>query len=137
MTLGLFWSRYELELHEKNLREIDAKYTYLIHYEMWNWLIAKIPEKVQVQILRGHNHGEGSWSCRQWVEHMLEWLKENKPADVYNAVLDKIEIVRSQKQNVMWRVPCLMPSWQRCRLPGISSPFHPEPRMSKLAEVNS
>ena len=27
---------------------------------------------------------------------MLEWLKENKPADVYNAVLDKIEIVRSQ-----------------------------------------
>ena len=45
MTLGLFWSRYELELHEKNLREIDAKYTYLIHYEMWNWLIAKIPEK--------------------------------------------------------------------------------------------
>ena len=96
MTLGLFWSRYELELHEKNLREIDAKCTYLIHYEMWNWLIAKIPEKVQVQILRGHNHGEGSWSCRQWVEHMLEWLKENKPADVYNAVLDKIEIVRSQ-----------------------------------------
>ena len=27
MTIGLFWSRYELELHEKNLREIDAKYT--------------------------------------------------------------------------------------------------------------
>ena len=79
MTIGLFWSRYELELHEKNLREIDAKYTFLIHYEMWNWLIAKIPEKVQIQILRGHNHGEESWSCRQWVEHMLDWLKENKP----------------------------------------------------------
>lgn len=27
---------------------------------------------------------------------MLDWLKENKPADIYNAVLDKIAIVRSQ-----------------------------------------
>lgn len=96
MTLGLFWSRYELELHEKHLREIDAKYEYLIQYEKWNWLIAKIPEKVQIQILHGHNHGDGSWSCRQWVEHMLGWLKENKPADIYDAVIDKIFIVRSQ-----------------------------------------
>ena len=36
MTLGLFWSRYELELHAKRLREIDAKYTFLIEYQKWN-----------------------------------------------------------------------------------------------------
>ena len=134
MTLGLFWSRYELELHEKNLREIDAKYTYLIHYEMWNWLIAKIPEKVQVQILRGHNHGEGSWSCRQWVEHMLEWLKKTSlPMCIMPSSIKSKLSAPSQwkKPNVMWLVPCPMPSWQKCRLPVISSPFHPEPRMSK------
>ncbi|MBC3536978.1 hypothetical protein [Megasphaera hominis] len=96
MTLGLFWSRYELELHGQHLREIDAKYEYLIQYEMWNWLIAKIPEKVQIQILRGHNHGEQSWSCHDWVIHMLEWLKENKSAEVYDAVIDKISIVKAQ-----------------------------------------
>lgn len=45
MTLGLFWSRYELELHAKRLREIDAKYTFLIEYQKWNWLVSKVPEK--------------------------------------------------------------------------------------------
>lgn len=76
MTLSLFWSRYTLELHERHLRDVDAMYRYVIAREKWNWFLSQIPEKEQVQILRGHNHGDESWSCRKWLDHMLEWMKE-------------------------------------------------------------
>ena len=79
MTLGLFWSRYELELHAKRLREIDAKYTFLIEYQKWNWLVSKVPEKAQIQLLRGHNHGDDCWTCQDWRQHMIDWINENKP----------------------------------------------------------
>ncbi|KMO86840.1 hypothetical protein AB840_05840 [Megasphaera cerevisiae DSM 20462] len=93
MTLSLFWSRYTLELQEQHIRDVDALYRYLIAREKWNWFLAKIPEQEQVKILRGHNHGDGAWSCRKWLNHMLEWIRENKPAAVYDAVIDKIHIM--------------------------------------------
>ncbi len=75
MTLSLFWSRYTLELREQHLRDVDELYHYLIARERWNWFLAKIPEQAQIQILRGHNHGEDSWTCRKWLDHMLDWIK--------------------------------------------------------------
>ena len=89
MTLSLFWSRYTLELREQHLRDVDELYHYLIARERWNWFLAKIPEQAQIQILRGHNHGEDSWTCRKWLDHMLDWIKENKPPAVYDAVIGK------------------------------------------------
>ncbi len=91
MTLSLFWSRYVLELHEQHAREIDSLYMYLIAHEKWNWLLAKIPETVQVQLLRGHNHGEGTWTCRKWLASMEDWIKENKSPAVYAAVESRIQ----------------------------------------------
>lgn len=96
MTLSLFWSRYTLELHERHLRDVDAMYRYVIAREKWNWFLSQIPEKEQVQILRGHNHGNESWSCRKWLDHMLEWIKENKPAAVYDAVAERIRAIDSK-----------------------------------------
>ena len=93
MTLGVFWARYDLVLHAKRLREIDAKYTFLIEYQKWNWLVSKVPEKAQIQLLRGHNHGDDCWTCQDWRQHMIDWIKENKPQEVYEAVLDKIQII--------------------------------------------
>ena len=90
MTLSLFWSRYTLELQEQHAREIDAFYMYLIAREKWNWFIAKIPESVQVQLLRGHNHGKEAWTCRKWLLSMENWLKENKSKAVYEAVASRI-----------------------------------------------
>lgn len=94
MTLSLFWSRYTLELREQHLRAVDEKYQYLIARERWNWLLAKIPESEQIRILRGHNHGDAAWTCKVWLEHMIEWIRENKSTAVYEAVLDKIEIIK-------------------------------------------
>ena len=96
MTLSLFWSRYTLELHERHLRDVDAMYRYVIAREKWNWFLSQIPEKEQVQILRGHNHGDESWSCRKWLDHMLEWMKENKPAAVYEAVAERVRAMESK-----------------------------------------
>lgn len=93
MTLSLFWSRYTLELHERNLRDVDVMYHYIIAREKWDWFLSQIPEKEQVQILRGHNHGDTSWTCRKWLDHMLEWMKENKPAAVYEAVAERVRAV--------------------------------------------
>ncbi|WP_301859307.1 hypothetical protein [uncultured Megasphaera sp.] len=90
MTLSLFWSRYTLELQERHLRDVDALYRYVIAREKWNWLLAKIPESEQIRILRGHTHGDASWSCRKWLDHMLEWIKENKPETVYQAVVERV-----------------------------------------------
>ena len=81
MTLSLFWSRYTLELHDRHIRAIDEMYQYLIAREKWNWFLAKIPEQEQVRILRGHNLGAEAWTCRKWLDHMLEWIKENKPLE--------------------------------------------------------
>lgn len=94
MTLSLFWSRYILELREQHLRAIDEKYQYVIAGERWNWLLAKIPESEQIRILRGHNHGDTAWTCKVWLEHMIEWIRENKSTAVYEAILDKIEIIK-------------------------------------------
>lgn len=96
MTLSLFWSRYTLELHERNLRDVDVMYHYTIAREKWDWFLSQIPEKEQVQILRGHNHGDTSWTCRKWLDHMLEWMKENKPAAVYEAVAERVRAVDSK-----------------------------------------
>lgn len=96
MTLSLFWSRYTLELREQHLRDVDELYHYLIARERWNWFLAKIPEQAQIQILRGHNHGEDSWTCRKWLDHMLDWIKENKPPAVYDAVIDKIHMIEDK-----------------------------------------
>lgn len=96
MTLSLFWSRYTLELHERNLRDVDVMYHYIIAREKWDWFLSQIPEKEQVQILRGHNHGDTSWTCRKWLDHMLEWMKENKPAAVYEAVAERVRAVESK-----------------------------------------
>ena len=96
MALSLFWSRYTLELQERNLRDVDALYHYVIAREKWNWFLSKIPETEQVKILRGHNHGNESWSCRKWLEHMLEWVKENKPAAVYDAVVERIRAIENR-----------------------------------------
>ena len=81
MTLSLFWSRYTLELREQHLRDVDELYHYLIARERWNWFLAKIPEQAQIQILRGHNHGEDSWTCRKWLDHMLDWIKDDMRED--------------------------------------------------------
>ena len=96
MTLSLFWSRYTLELHERHLRDVDAMYRYVIAREKWNWFLSQIPEMEQVQILRGHNHGDESWSCRKWLDHMLEWMKENKPAAVYEAVAERVRAMEAK-----------------------------------------
>jgi hypothetical protein len=96
MTLSLFWSRYILELHEQHVRPIDELYMYLIAREKWNWFLSKIPESEQVQILRGHNHGTDVWTCREWLNHMLEWIKENKPHNIYESVVDKIHIIEDK-----------------------------------------
>lgn len=96
MVLSLFWSRYTLELREQHLREVDELYRYLIAQERWNWFLAKVPEQVQVQILRGHNHGADAWTCRRWLDHMLLWIRENKPAAVYDAVVDKIHLMEEK-----------------------------------------
>lgn len=96
MTLSLFWSRYTLELQEQHLREVDAFYHYLIARERWNWLLAKIPEQDQIKILCGHNHGKDAWTCRTWFDHMLEWIKANKPPAVYDAVVDKIHMIEEK-----------------------------------------
>lgn len=53
-------------------------------------------EQAQIQILRGHNHGEDSWTCRKWLDHMLDWIKENKPPAVYDAVIDKIHMIEDK-----------------------------------------
>ena len=52
-----------------------------------------MPEKAQIQLLRGHNHGDDCWTCQDWRQHMIDWIKENKPQEVYEAVLDKIQII--------------------------------------------
>lgn len=93
MPLSLFWSRYTLELRNQHIRDVDALYQYVIAQERWNWFLAKIPEQEQIKILRGHNHGEGSWTCRKWLDHMLEWIKENKPAAVYDAMVERIDSI--------------------------------------------
>lgn len=93
MTLSLFWSRYTLELHEQHIRPVDELYHYLIAREKWNWFLAKIPEQEQIQILRGHNHGENMWTCRKWLDHMADWIKDNKPPTVYEAVVEKIRLI--------------------------------------------
>ena len=93
MPLSLFWSRYTLELQNQHIRDVDALYQYVIAQERWNWFLAKIPEQEQIKILRGHNHGEGSWTCRKWLDHMLEWIKENKPAAVYDAMVERIDSI--------------------------------------------
>lgn len=103
MTLSLFWSRYTLELRNRHLRDVDALYQYIIAREQWNWFLAKIPEQEQIKILRGHNHGEGSWTCRIWLEHMQEWLKENKPAAVYDAIAERIVSIAKKPQEDLER----------------------------------
>lgn len=96
MTLSLFWSRYILELQEQHAREVDALYMYLIAQEKWDWFLAKVPETEQIKILRGHNHGEGSWSCRTWLLHMEDWIKANKPPAVYEAVMDRLKQIENK-----------------------------------------
>lgn len=96
MTLSLFWSRYALELRERNLRDVDELYCYVIAREKWNWFLAKIPETEQIKILRGHNLGDESWTCRKWLDHMLEWVKENKPEAVYQAVAERLRAVEAK-----------------------------------------
>lgn len=96
MTISLFWSRYILELQEKHVRQVDQLYMYLIAQEKWNWFLNKIPESVQVQILRGHNHGKDTWTCREWLNHMLDWIKENKPANIYDTVVDRIHVIEEK-----------------------------------------
>lgn len=106
MTLSLFWSRYTLELHDRHMRPVDELYQYLIAREKWNWLVTKIPEQEQIKILRGHNHGETSWSCQKWLHHMVEWVQANKPPAVYDAVVERIysiekkSIVELEKQAI-------------------------------------
>ncbi|ERT56921.1 MULTISPECIES: hypothetical protein [Megasphaera] len=90
MTLSLFWSRYLVELHAEHLRKIDEEYRFLIAKEKWSWFVSKIPEDIQIRILRGHNHGPSSWTCRMWLNQMLAWLKEDKPQAVYEAVAARI-----------------------------------------------
>lgn len=96
MTLSLFWSRYTLELHDRHIRAIDEMYQYLIAREKWNWFLAKIPEQEQVRILRGHNLGAEAWTCRKWLDHMLEWIKENKSPTVYEAVVERIHSMENK-----------------------------------------
>lgn len=96
MTLSLFWSRYTLELHEQHIRPVDELYRYVIAREKWSWLLAKVPEQEQIQILRGHNHGESMWTCRKWLDHMVEWIKDNKSRAVYEAVVEKIRIIEAK-----------------------------------------
>ena len=136
MTLSLFWSRYTLELQEQHLREVDAFYHYLIARERWNWLLAKIPEQDQIKILCGHNHGKDAWTCRTWFDHMLEWIKANKPPAVYDAVVDKIHMIEEkpieelEKQAAVtfrrknWKnsiVPVIFNAWRhRIKYPKVS-----------------
>lgn len=93
MTLSLFWSRYTLELQGMHMRDVDEQYQYVIARERWNWFLAKIPEQIQIQILRGHNHGADSWSCHKWLEHMLAWVQENKPPAVSSAITERFTIM--------------------------------------------
>lgn len=100
MTLSLFWSRYVLELKAQHAREIDALYMYLIAREKWDWFIQKIPESVQVQVLREHQHDRASWTCRKWLAGMQEWIRENKSETVYKAVKDRIEQIEQKPVEV-------------------------------------
>lgn len=96
MTLSLFWSRYTLELRDRHMRSIDEQYQYVIAQERWNWFLIKIPEPVQIQILRGHNHGTEAWSCRTWLDHMLLWIQENKPSAVSDAITERFAMMRQK-----------------------------------------
>ena len=105
MTLSLFWSRYTLELREQHLRDVDELYHYLIARERWNWSWPRSGTG-QIQILRGHNHGEDSWTCRKWLDHMLDWIKENKPPAVYDAVIDKIHMIEDKPIEELEKTGC-------------------------------
>ena len=94
MTLSLFWSRYTLGLREQHLRDVDELYHYLIARERWNWFLAKIPEQAQIQILRGHNHGEDSWTCRKWLDHMLDWIKDDMREDPQQLVARLAKLIK-------------------------------------------
>lgn len=134
MTLSLFWSRYTLELREQHLRDVDELYHYLIARERWNWFLAKIPEQAQIQILRGHNHGEDSWTCRKWLDHMLDWIKENKPPAVYDAVIDKIHMIEDKPiEELENRLPATFrrKSWKNSSVPVI---FNVSRRRTKVNE---
>ncbi len=107
MTLSLFWSKYALELRERNLRDVDELYSYVIAREKWDWLLNKIPETEQIKILRGHNHGEESWTCRKWLEQMLEWVKENKSETVYETVAERLRAVEAKPAEELERQAAL------------------------------
>mgnify|MGYP000166657617 CR=1 FL=1 len=96
MTHSVYFGRVIRWNFGNSICDVDELYHYLIARERWNWFLAKIPEQAQIQILRGHNHGEDSWTCRKWLDHMLDWIKENKPPAVYDAVIDKIHMIEDK-----------------------------------------
>lgn len=96
MTLSLFWSRYTLELQSRHMRDVDEQYQYVIARERWNWFLAKIPEQTQIQLLCGHNHGDNSWSCLTWLEHMLLWIQETKPTAVSETITERFMVMRNK-----------------------------------------
>lgn len=53
-------------------------------------------EQDQIKILCTTTTAKDAWTCRTWFDHMLEWIKANKPPAVYDAVVDKIHMIEEK-----------------------------------------